>query len=78
MSATVVVTAFTKCGLTRREADVLFWITRGKSNIEIGEILHISPRTVKKHLEHIFPKLGVKSRLAAAVNASEILRTHTC
>ena len=62
--------AFTKAHLTRREADVLFWITRGKSNGEIGSILAISPGTVKKHLEHIYKKLGVRSRLAAAFKIS--------
>lgn len=63
--------AFKKLGLTRREADVLLWIARGQSNAEIGASLRISPRTVKKHLEHIFKKLSVKTRLAAAVKAGE-------
>ncbi len=57
-------------GLTRRETDVLRWIARGKSNREIAVALNISPRTVKKHLEHIYKKLGVKSRLAAAFKIS--------
>jgi len=64
--------AFKRIGLTRREADVLLWIARGQSNAEIGTSLRISPRTVKKHLEHIFKKLSVKTRLAAAVRASEV------
>ncbi len=63
------ISAFRRLGLTRRESDVLLWITRGQSNAEIGASLRISPRTVKKHLEHIFDKLGVKTRLAAAVRA---------
>ncbi len=63
------ISAFRRLGLTRREADVLLWIARGQSNAEIGASLRISPRTVKKHLEHIFGKLGVKTRLAAAVRA---------
>ena len=63
------ITAFRRLGLTRREADVLLWIARGQSNAEIGASLRISPRTVKKHLEHIFGKLGVRTRLAAAVRA---------
>ena len=63
------ISAFRRLGLTRREAEVLLWITRGQSNAEIGASLCISPRTVKKHLEHIFIKLGVKTRLAAAVKA---------
>ena len=65
------VSTFEKLGLTRRESDVLLWITRGQSNAEIGASLRISPSTVKKHLEHIFRKLGVKTRLAAAVHAGE-------
>lgn len=68
----VAIFAFKNVGLTRREADVLLWIARGQSNAEIGTSLRISPRTVKKHLEHIFKKLGVKTRLAAAVKAGEV------
>jgi DNA-binding NarL/FixJ family response regulator len=52
--------------LTAREAEVLLWISRGKSNRDIGEILGISPRTVNKHLEQVFVKLGVENRTAAA------------
>lgn len=59
--------------LTSREADVLLWISRGKSNREIGEILTISPRTVNKHLEQIFVKLGVENRAAAAARAVRAL-----
>jgi DNA-binding response OmpR family regulator/DNA-binding CsgD family transcriptional regulator len=55
--------------LTSREAQVLLWISRGKSNREIGEILNISPRTVNKHLEQVFVKLGVENRAAAAARA---------
>jgi DNA-binding response OmpR family regulator len=55
--------------LTSREAEVLLWISRGKSNREIGEILGISPRTVNKHLEQIFVKLGVENRASAAARA---------
>jgi DNA-binding response OmpR family regulator/DNA-binding CsgD family transcriptional regulator len=55
--------------LTSREAQVLLWISRGKSNREIGEILDISPRTVNKHLEQVFVKLGVENRAAAAARA---------
>jgi len=66
---TAAISTFRRLGLTRREADVLLWIARGQSNAEIGASLCISPRTVKKHLEHIFGKLGVKTRLAAAVRA---------
>jgi len=53
-------------GLTRRESEVLEWVSRGKTNWEIALILNISARTVQKHLEHIFQKLGVETRTAAA------------
>ncbi|MFC3106263.1 response regulator [Salinisphaera aquimarina] len=53
-------------GLTPRQAEVLLWVSRGKTNRDIAEILDMSPRTVNKHLEHIFPKLGVETRAAAA------------
>ena len=52
-------------GLTVRETEVLMWISRGKTNRDIGQILGSSPRTVNKHLEHIFEKLGVDTRSAA-------------
>ena len=52
--------------LTERESEVLYWIANGKTNREIGEILDMSPRTVNKHLEQVFPKLGVENRTAAA------------
>ena len=59
--------------LTRREAEVLIWIAKGKSNKDIGEILGLSPRTVNKHLEQIFVKLGVENRASAAVRAAEVI-----
>ncbi len=59
--------------LTSREAEVLLWISRGKANREIGEILSISPRTVNKHLEQIFVKLGVENRASAAARAVRAL-----
>ncbi len=59
--------------LTGREADVLIWISRGKANREISEILGISHRTVNKHLEQVFEKLGVENRAAAAARAVRIL-----
>ncbi|MEO0316990.1 MAG: hypothetical protein RL404_667 [Pseudomonadota bacterium] len=52
--------------LTPRETDVLGWVAKGKTNRDIGEILGMSPRTVNKHLEHIYVKLGVETRAAAA------------
>ena len=60
-------------GLTRREAEVLFWIAHGKSSPEIAIILEAALNTVKKHVQNILLKLGVESRLAAALRASEIL-----
>jgi DNA-binding response OmpR family regulator/DNA-binding CsgD family transcriptional regulator len=60
-------------GLTEREAEVLLWISRGKSNREISEILGISPRTVNKHLEQIFEKMGIENRASAAAAAVKTL-----
>jgi DNA-binding response OmpR family regulator/DNA-binding CsgD family transcriptional regulator len=62
-----------RLGLTHREAEVLIWIAGGKPNRDIGEILGISPRTVNKHLEQIFTKLGVENRASAAAQATKIL-----
>lgn len=59
--------------LTERESEVLYWIAQGKTNREVAEILGMSPRTVNKHLEQIFPKLGVENRTAAAAIALRIL-----
>ncbi len=59
--------------LTAREAEVLLWISRGKANRDIGEILNISPRTVNKHLEQVFVKVGVENRAAAAAAAVRAL-----
>lgn len=53
-------------GLTCREAEVLIWVGKGKTNQEIGIILNMSRRTVEKHMENIFMKLGVETRSAAA------------
>jgi len=60
--------------LTAREADVLYWVIQGKTNRDIGEILGTSPRTVHKHLEHVFEKLGVETRTAAAAMALSKVR----
>ena len=59
--------------LTQRESEVLLWIAKGKSNRDIGEILGLSARTVTKHLEQIYVKLGVENRASAAVKAAHIL-----
>ena len=58
-----------KLAVTKREAEVLLWIARGKSNRDIAEILDLSPRTVNKHLEQIYAKLGVENRTSAAALA---------
>jgi DNA-binding CsgD family transcriptional regulator len=62
-----------KLQLTQREAEVLLWIARGKSNRDVAEILTLSPRTVNKHLEQIFNKLGVENRTSAAALAARTL-----
>ena len=61
-------------GLTHRESEVLLWIAKGKANRDIGEILGLSSRTVNKHLEQIYAKLGVENRASAAVKAADVLR----
>lgn len=60
-------------GLTKREAEVLFWVTRDLSTHEISQMLGMSDRTVKKHLENIYEKFGVKSRLGAVMYAFQKL-----
>ena len=55
--------------LTAREAEVLYWVVKGKINRDIADIVGASPATVKKHLERILPKLGVETRTAAAAMA---------
>jgi DNA-binding response OmpR family regulator/DNA-binding CsgD family transcriptional regulator len=52
--------------LTAREAEVLYWVAHGKTNRDIGDILGTRPKTITKHLEHVFEKLGVETRTAAA------------
>jgi DNA-binding CsgD family transcriptional regulator len=55
--------------LTPGEAEALYWVAKGKTNKDIGDIVGASPATVKKHLERILPKLGVETRTAAAAMA---------
>jgi len=62
-----------RLALTLREAEVLLWISQGKSNRDIAEILSLSPRTINKHLEQIYTKLGVENRTTAAGLAIRIL-----
>ncbi|EON16796.1 two-component system response regulator [Cupriavidus necator] len=61
--------------LTLREAEVMAWVARGKTNRDIADILGMSPRTVNKHLEHIYEKLGVETRTAAVAATRRNLRT---
>lgn len=60
--------------LTPKEAEVLYWVVKGKINRDIGDIVGSSPMTVKKHLEHVFAKLGVETRTAAAAMAMRRIR----
>lgn len=60
--------------LTQREMDVLGWVARGKTNRDVAEILGMSPRTVNKHLEHIYEKLGVETRTAAVAQFARLAR----
>ena len=60
--------------LTAREAEVLYWLIKGKTNKDIGEILGASPATAKKHLERVYVKLGVETRTAAAGMAMTRIR----
>jgi DNA-binding CsgD family transcriptional regulator len=60
-------------GLTAREAEILQWVARGKTNDEIAVLLVVSAHTVRKHLENIYGKLGVHTRTAAVARASASL-----
>ncbi|HVU25188.1 MAG TPA: response regulator [Opitutus sp.] len=62
-------------GLTPREREILFWISQGKTNPEVATILGMQVCTVKKHVENFLPKLGVETRLAAALRAQELLNS---
>ena len=73
----VSVDAFASLNLTSREAEVLFWISQGKSNHDIGIILGVKTGTIRKHVEHIFSKLNVENRTSAAVVALEACRSVT-
>ncbi len=67
--ASVVEAVMLNFKITAREAEVLYWVVKGKTNRDIGDTLGTSPRTVTKHLEHVFEKLGVETRTAAAAMA---------
>ncbi len=64
-------------GLTAREAEVLYWITEGKTNPEIAIILKTAPETVKKHAANLYAKLGVPTRTSAARCALPVLLANT-
>ncbi len=59
--------------ITRREAEVLLWLAHGKTNREIADILAMSPRTVNKHLEQMYPKIGADNRTVAASIAIQVI-----
>ncbi|MGJ8679484.1 response regulator [Paraglaciecola sp.] len=59
--------------VTKRESEVLYWVSFGKTSWEISQILEMSPRTVNKHLEQIFKKLGVDNRTSAAAISLRLL-----
>lgn len=61
-------------GLSARQGQVLSLVARGRNNREAAEILGVSPRTVQKHLEHIYDRLGVRSRAAATARAVAAVR----
>jgi DNA-binding CsgD family transcriptional regulator len=60
-------------GLTEREAEVLYWISEGKTNPEIAIILNTAPETIKKHAANLYAKLGVSTRTSAARCALSVL-----
>ncbi|MBO9513860.1 MAG: response regulator transcription factor [Variovorax sp.] len=75
VSGTAVIEAMSlSLKLTLREAEVLYWVVKGKTNKDIGEILGSSPATAKKHLERVYVKLGVETRTAAAGVAMKRIR----
>lgn len=59
--------------VTKRESEVLYWVSYGKTSWEISQILEMSPRTVNKHLEQIYKKLGVDNRTSAAAISIRLL-----
>jgi DNA-binding NarL/FixJ family response regulator len=62
-----------KLGLTARATETLLWLAQGKTNADIATILGITESTVKKHVQEVFEKLGVETRVAATVRALEVL-----
>jgi DNA-binding CsgD family transcriptional regulator len=72
-SASFSIAALALLGLTHREAEVLFWIAKDKSNAGIARVLGCCEGTVRKHLEHVYTKLGVQTRMGAVMTALEKL-----
>ena len=66
---------FEKLGLSKREAEVLAWVSAGKTNSEIAAILGMRPLTAKTHVRNILEKLGVENRTSAASKAQELVRS---
>ncbi|MCW2993851.1 MAG: hypothetical protein JWQ18_1346 [Conexibacter sp.] len=64
--------ALTARGITRREGEILGWVATGRSNREIADLLELSERTVQKHLQRCFAKLGARSRAQAIARAREL------
>lgn len=62
--------------ITKRESEVLYWVSYGKTNWEISQILSMSPRTANKHLEQIYKKLGVDNRTSAAAISIRLLESN--
>ena len=60
------------CGLSERETQIMAWVAMGKTNSEIGTILHISGFTVKNHMQRIFQKLNVFNRTQAVSKVTRV------
>jgi DNA-binding CsgD family transcriptional regulator len=67
---------FARAGFTPRECDVIFWLTRGKSNDEIAALLHIRADSVSRHLQTIYEKMGVDHRVAATLHALDLAKKY--
>jgi DNA-binding NarL/FixJ family response regulator len=63
-----------RAGFTPRESDVIYWLTRGKSNEEIAKLLSLRADSVSRHLHTIYEKMGVEHRVAATIGALELAR----
>ena len=66
------------CSLTRREAEVLYWIMQGKASKEIGTCLHISAFTAQKHTKNIYRKLGVCNKIEAIQKTKRLIAALYC